>query len=169
MKKIITHHSIGGFTLIELLMVMAIVSVLAGLFLVTFPATQKRGRDTKRKSDIKQYQTALEVYANKNGGFYPRRDAGSGQLAHTTLCGDLSFSSGECPEDPRYGQNNCSGNACEYRYQTESCGAAGDPCATTYVLWGSLEQPQDNDYWILCSNGQTGEGSTTPSGGNCPL
>lgn len=159
-----------GFTMLELLMVMGIIGVVAGFVLVTFPAAQDRARDANRKSDLKQYQTSLEVYANRNNGFYPRRSDAAGQPAGSTLCGDLGFSSGDCPLDPKDGQNECDGNMCRYLYQTDSCGAAGDPCAAQYVLWGALERPETSSaYWVVCSNGISGESTSTPTGGNCPL
>lgn len=171
-SKITKSSGEAGLTLLELLLVMAILSVFVTISLITYPASQRRSRDTQRKSDLNQYKTALEVYANKNNGLYPRRSAGNGQPAHTILCDDLGFSSGECPKDPKDGTSACSTNPCSYRYQTESCGSPGDPCATQYVLWAALEQPATDDYWVVCSNGKAGEAGTSdipPSGGNCPI
>lgn len=159
--------------MVELIMVMGIIGTLAAFMLISFPASQRRGRDTERKSDLKQYQTALEVFANKNNGLYPRRTGSGGQLAHTALCGDLGFGSNECPADPKNAQILCEGNTCEYRYQTENCGLSdGDPCATDYVLWAALEQPKDDDYFTICSDGRVGETKASdipPSDGACPL
>ena len=52
----------AGFTLIELLIVMAILAILATVGLAFFTSAQARGRDTKRKSSLKQISTALELY-----------------------------------------------------------------------------------------------------------
>lgn len=51
-----------GFTLIEILIVITIIGVLAALILTNFVGVRERGRDGKRKSDLKQIQTALEIY-----------------------------------------------------------------------------------------------------------
>src|SRR4030042_3744500 len=61
----------GGFTLIEMLVVMAIISSLSALFITSFPASQRRARDARRRSDLKQYDALLRDYAIRKGGFYP--------------------------------------------------------------------------------------------------
>ena len=72
LKKTITRgrkvsgNAQRGFTLIELLVVIAIIGVLAALVLAALSAAQKGGRDTRRKSDMKQYQTAIQQYAGEN-------------------------------------------------------------------------------------------------------
>ena len=59
-----------GFTLIELLVVIAIIGVLSTLAVVSLNNARQKARDAKRVSDIKQVQTALELYfADQNG--YP--------------------------------------------------------------------------------------------------
>jgi len=59
-----------GFTLIELLVVIVIISILAALLMVNFVGVRQRGRDAQRKSDLRQIQTALELYRSDNG-IYP--------------------------------------------------------------------------------------------------
>lgn len=51
-----------GFTLVEILVVISIISVLATVMLGSFRSSQARGRDTQRKSDLKQVSSALELY-----------------------------------------------------------------------------------------------------------
>jgi len=51
-----------GFTLIELLVVVAIMGLLASLAVVALNNARARARDARRVSDIKQVQTALELY-----------------------------------------------------------------------------------------------------------
>lgn len=51
-----------GFTLVELLIVIAILGILTTIGLVAFSSAQIRGRDTQRKSDLKQLSTSLELY-----------------------------------------------------------------------------------------------------------
>ncbi len=58
-----------GFTLIELLVVIAIISVLASLLMANFVGVRQRGRDAQRKSDMRQIQSALELYRADNGSY----------------------------------------------------------------------------------------------------
>lgn len=158
-----------GFTMLELLMVMGIIGVLASFVLVTYPAAQKRARDANRKSDLKQYQTALEVYANRNDGFYPSRTTANDPSSSPVCSTDLGFDSGDCPLDPKNNQAVCdSGSTCGYNYISDGSGG-GTANALDYVLWGALEQPESDTYWIVCSSGKTGEGATAPTDANCPI
>jgi prepilin-type N-terminal cleavage/methylation domain-containing protein len=59
-----------GFTLVELLVVISIIGLLSTLAVVALNQARVRARDSKRLSDIKQIQTALELhYADQ--GVYP--------------------------------------------------------------------------------------------------
>ncbi len=51
-----------GFTLIELLVVIAIIGLLSTLAVVALSSARQKARDSKRLSDLKQLQTALELY-----------------------------------------------------------------------------------------------------------
>jgi len=59
-----------GFTLIELLVVVAIIGLLATLSIVALNTARAKARDARRVADIKQIQTALELYYNDQG-VYP--------------------------------------------------------------------------------------------------
>lgn len=59
-----------GFTLIELLVVIAIIGLLATLAVVALNNARAKSRDARRISDIKQIQTALEMYYN-DAAAYP--------------------------------------------------------------------------------------------------
>lgn len=58
-----------GFTLIELLIVVAIIGVLATLLMSNFVGVRQRGRDAERKSDLRQIQSALEMYRADTGAY----------------------------------------------------------------------------------------------------
>lgn len=130
-----------GFTLVELLIVIAVIAGLSTMFISSYPASQKRARDAIRRSDIKQYQTSMEVYANKNGNYAVTAKVDiSGTYCSTTL--GLSV----CPDDPKSAQNY-------YILAT----------ASTYRIWATLEQPSTSTYVYVCSNGKSGETTTDPT------
>ncbi len=153
-----------GFTLIEMLVVISIIGILAALATVSFSSTQKQARDTQRKSDLKQYQNALESYANKNNGLYPAFSTGT---TLTTVCSTVLNVGDNCPEDPKF--NPSGGGFPAYAYQSDGTVSDYQPKATKYVLWGKLENVADT-YWVVCSSGQSGKvsSSTVFSGGTCP-
>jgi len=59
-----------GFTLIELLIVISIISILSAIGMVAYSSVVRQGRDSKRQSDLRSIQSALEQYHNDQG-FYP--------------------------------------------------------------------------------------------------
>ena len=59
-----------GFTLIELLVVIAIIGLLSTLSILALNTARARSRDARRVADVKQIQTALEMYYN-DAGSYP--------------------------------------------------------------------------------------------------
>ena len=74
MKKLSTLNSQlstrKGFTLIELLIVIVIIGVLATILLANFIGVRQRSRDAQRKADLRQLQSAVELYkADQNS--YP--------------------------------------------------------------------------------------------------
>lgn len=141
----------SGFTLIEFLIVMAVIGVMAGLFIAKFPASQERARDTERRNDIRQYQTGLEAYATRNTGLYPV----SGTSDADIICPTLNMVG--CSEDPRVNKGHET-----YKYQSDGGGVS-------YVLWARLEN--DDFYFVVCSSGDTGELPVpiTVNNGVCPL
>ena len=72
-----------GFTLIELLVVIAIIGLLSTLSIVALNSARARSRDARRVSDIKQIQTALEMYYNA-ANQYPTVGSGADQLSTST-------------------------------------------------------------------------------------
>lgn len=109
-----------GFTLIELLTVMTIIAVLAGLALVSYGGAQKSARDGKRKSDLEQIRSALEMcYADTNS--YPAA------IYPNVSCGTETYLSGT-PRDP---------NESTYYYNR--------PTSTSYTLCAFLEVDPPNN------------------------
>jgi general secretion pathway protein G len=58
-----------GFTLIELLVVIAIIGLLSTLAVVALGSARQKARDSKRLSDLKQIQTALELFYTDNNSY----------------------------------------------------------------------------------------------------
>lgn len=67
--------STSGFTLIELLVVIAIITILAGVVTVSIVRKPGEARIAAAKLQIKQLQTALQVYRTEQGR-YPTQDQG---------------------------------------------------------------------------------------------
>jgi uncharacterized protein (TIGR02145 family)/prepilin-type N-terminal cleavage/methylation domain-containing protein len=59
-----------GFTLVELLVVLGVIGLITTVAVIYINDARARARDTKRVSDAKQVQVALELYA-RNEGIYP--------------------------------------------------------------------------------------------------
>ena len=65
------RQSRRGFSLMELLVVISIMAILISIGFSSFATAQKKGRDSKRKSDLKEIQQALEQYYSVCGSRYP--------------------------------------------------------------------------------------------------
>lgn len=72
---ILQQHKRRGFTLVELLISVSIIAILIAIGIASYSTINKQSRDTKRKSDIEQIRSALEMYRSENG-YYP--NVGSG-------------------------------------------------------------------------------------------
>ena len=98
-----------GFTLIELLVVIAIIGLLATLSVVALNNVRERARDSRRMSDIKQIQTALELYYNANDGYPDRGTLGTTYVGmdNTDLKNDLGDFIDPLPDSPTPGDGNC--------------------------------------------------------------
>lgn len=80
-----------GFSLFELLIVIAIIAILISVSVVSYSTVQKKSRDSRRKSDMKAVQHALEQYYADNTSSYPNGTCTS--LSTTYLPGGF-------PSDP---------------------------------------------------------------------
>jgi type II secretion system protein G len=87
-----------GFTLIELLVVIAIIGLLSTMAVVSLNSARGKSRDARRMSDIKQIQTALEMYNNDEGTYYTTATAA---VASTALGTELADYMAQVPDDPR--------------------------------------------------------------------
>lgn len=132
--------NIKGFTLVELLIVVGIIGILATLLMANFIGVRQRARDAQRKSDIRQIQSALELYRSDIGS-YPGRVAvgqnGFQSDANSSSCsgnGGIVYGTTTymttIPCDPL--------GTDEYAYSTANGG-------TTYTLVACLENGNDKD------------------------
>ncbi len=148
MTKYKSVKNLAGFTLLELIVVMSVLAILASLVMVTYPSAQERARDTQRISDLRQYQTLLEVYANNNDGNYPSSGT---NLAN--MCSSGTLQSNLCPTPPQALGNYV------YSYNSGS-----------YYIYVELEQKSDAGntvYQFFCSNGNSGQTETQPTTNPC--
>ncbi len=80
-----------GFTLVELLVVIAIIGLLSTLAVVSLGSARSKARDARRISDIKQIQTALELYFADQGAYpvkvAPALELGTGSAVVLTSAG----------------------------------------------------------------------------------
>ncbi len=116
-----------GFTLIELLVVIAIISILAGLLTANFIGIRQRARDAQRKSDLRQIQSALELYRSDNGNYpttiYSAACPASGAFSYNSITYMQKL-----PCDPLD----------ETDYPFSSTG-------TTYTIYACLENANDSE------------------------
>ena len=94
-----------GFTLIELLVVVAIIGLLSTLAVVALGNARKKANDAKRLSDVKQVQTALELYYTDNNQ-YPEAEIPGltlGDANHTCLDAGGFVAAAACDTDAYMG------------------------------------------------------------------
>lgn len=107
-----------AFTLIELLVVIAIIGILATLAVVSLQNARSRARDSKRIADVKQMQTALELYFN-DWNTYPT----SSSIA-TSIASGTSIYMATVPTAPTPVDGSCVTASNTYTYTQVSSGVS---------------------------------------------
>lgn len=138
-----------GFTLIELLVVIAIIGLLSTLAVVALNSARQKSRDSKRVADIKQVQTALELYfADQNG--YPTEsaeiilgDTGTSKTAlctagFTGTCGSTTVYMGLVPSSPLPADSPCTTANNKYLYNSSATSGVSSSYTIDFCLGGSV-------------------------------
>lgn len=156
MEKKTRKKKITGFTLIELLVAIAIIGVLAAAILASVNTARARSRDARRKSDLNQIRTAIELYVATNGTL--PGSSGPGNCNNAGGCNSTDAESwipgvdqqyiGTLPVDPS--------NSATYRYRYRPNAATGDY---------EIDAPVETDYNSAQNDG--GNENTCPSSSTC--
>lgn len=131
---------VSGFTLIELLVVIAIIGILSSLAVVSLNNARAKARDAKRVSDIRQMETALELFLADRNGYPAGNDLILGAGPGATLSRDNGFSAtsagtvymGRVPGNPTPG-------GIDYSYTAYTSSAATSVCTSTPCPWYHIE------------------------------
>lgn len=110
-----------GFTLVELMVAVSIIAVLSTVGVTAFSKAQVRARDTTRKNDLRQIQTALDLYYEDKHE-YPRGDGISSEA--TCYPVNIPEQLRSVPKDPQTGEDYC---------------YLGDMLGRNFILWAKLE------------------------------
>jgi len=109
-----------GFTLIELLVVIAIIGLLSTLAVVSLNNARTKSRDARRVADIKQMQTALELYFTDESTYPDAPASGICPDAATAAAGNMQ---GCCITTPASGNlgiaANCTTGAGNITYMSQ--------------------------------------------------
>ncbi len=106
-----------AFTLIELLVVIAIIGILATIAVISLYNTRAKARDAKRVADIKQVQTALELFFNDMDRYPTAAEFNSGTLASGDKTYMMNIPSAAMPAD-----GTCDNTTNQFTYSVDSTG-----------------------------------------------
>lgn len=115
-----------GFTLVELLVVVAIIGILAAISVVALNTARARARDSRRVADVRQIQTALELYYN-DMGTYP------GTLGTEIKAGTTVYMS-QIPTPPTPHDGACTSVNNAYAYAVQNASSTNPSYTITYCL-----------------------------------
>ncbi|MEI7452153.1 MAG: FISUMP domain-containing protein [Candidatus Falkowbacteria bacterium] len=113
-----------GFTLIELLVVIAIIGILATIAVVALQNARAKARDARRVADVKQMQTALELYFNDKQRYPTAAEFTTGAIFSTSTQGTTTYMA-IIPTPPTPADGGCStSSASAYVYIPSSDNAS---------------------------------------------
>lgn len=139
----------GGFTLIELLVVISILAILTALLLPNLVGIRERGRDSRRKSELRELSSALRLYYNDYQS-YPA--SSSDTIMGCGADGDAACS---------VGNSFVAGGNTYMQEVPEYTGYAQTDSGEGFDLWVTLENGSDQDIGESQSRcGVSGGGAT---------
>ncbi len=148
MIKHIARHN-DAFSLIELLVVIAIIATIIGLALPNFLGARSRARDARRKGEMQQLKTALQLYYN-DYKIYPA-DSGGPMYNKIIGCGTSGVLACPCQLSPEIDFAS-GGGGCETVYMTKLPGDFGTSMwyyrvnsGADFCIKVSLENASDSD------------------------
>jgi len=100
--KVNTNKILKGFTMVELLIVMTIIAVLSGLSFFALGGARESARDGRRKSDLENIRSALELYKS-DCNEYPAAVTAGNPIQGS--CPNAVTYIEEVPDDPLAGQD----------------------------------------------------------------
>jgi len=146
-----------GFTLVELLVVVAIIGLMAAVALVALNSARQKARDARRVADIRQVQTALEMYYSDQNG-YP-----SGT---NIMIGNTAGAAGACIDNAGM-TAACSGTVYMARTPSNPAPTNDGSCAVASYLYNSASNTTYQiQYCLGAATGSltAGNHTATPAG-----
>ncbi len=126
-----------GFTLVELLVVIAIIGLLSTLAVISLNSAREKARDATRISDVRQLQTAMELWFDSNSQSYDLGATCEDQAVSGCTTLNAVASNIDQLNDPSFGTGAdplCSAS------QAENCNYAfGSTDVNTYIVHFFLE------------------------------
>lgn len=133
----------SGFTLMELLVVIVILGVLITVGISSYISTQRKSRDVRRKNDMRQIASALELYYNDKGR-YPSDNGDLGNIKGCDAGDNVVCAWGSLMKDSKgtiYMVKLPGDPASGWQYYYDAYGGQGKG----YQLYARLESSQDID------------------------
>lgn len=169
------HKHDSGFTLIELLVVIAIIGMLSSVVLASLNSARAKARDSRRISDLRQVQNAVEMYYHDHGtyplttthadggwGGWGSQCSGGGSLAaDQVIVGLVPTYMPAFPSDPAMnvsGNQNCYlyySNGTDYKFMSYNIGDSNlaayptlvDPLRNLGASWDTAGCPAIDSAW----------------------
>jgi type II secretion system protein G len=138
----------SGFTLIELLVAVTIIAILMTIAIPSYNKFVAKGRDTRRQSDIKIVQSALEQY-KLDQGFYPSVADLPWGAALASPNGTKTYNN-KLPKDPLDTQSTYPKYM--YKKKPDACDNTTTLCSS-YCLYLKTEDASLADKPTSCNSG----------------
>ncbi|OGG17734.1 hypothetical protein A3D78_02820 [Candidatus Gottesmanbacteria bacterium RIFCSPHIGHO2_02_FULL_39_14] len=137
----------SGFTLIEILIVIALIGIIGTAFLSNFFSSIARGRDSRRKQDLRSIAQALELYYSDNQSYPDSLPAVGVKFTHPDNPDTLYLQ--ETPGDPQTDKIYCYESDGSWYRLTANLENTSDPDVLTTAVWcGGI----DYNYGIASPN-----------------